>query len=72
MIDKHKFGEAVRAWRLKKKMKQYQLAELLEVSQGSICDIEHGHTLPSCDTVANFVRSTKFKILKEFKRCQVG
>lgn len=42
----------VRAYRLKRKMKQGELARAVGVSQGFICDIEHGYAMPSLKLAA--------------------
>ena len=64
-VSKKKFGASVRAWRKGKGMKQKFLAELLEISQGSMCEIETGGNLPNANTIANFVRFTDFPVLDE-------
>ncbi len=72
MIDKHKFGAVVKAWRISQGMTQKDLRKLVRVSQGSFCDIEKGKSLPSAHTIANFLMFTDFPILDEFVRCQSG
>ena len=49
-------GGRLKLWRISKGMKGYQLAESVNVSQGSISDIENGRTLPSTRTLTQLVK----------------
>lgn len=64
-INKKKFGELVKEWRKNKaKINQKELAHDLEISQGSLCEIELGINTPSASTITAFYNWTTFDVMK--------
>ena len=51
-------GDRIRQWRKSKKIKGYELAELIKISQGSLSDIENGKSDPSAKTILGFMLYT--------------
>lgn len=56
-------GPRIRQWRKVKKLKGYQLAKLIKISQGSLSDIENGKSDPSAKTIKNFINFTDINII---------
>lgn len=57
-------GKRIRRWRKeKKKIKSYELARLLDISQGSLSDIENEKSLPSAGTIKAFHEKTDMDII---------
>lgn len=51
-------GKRIREWRKSKKLKAYQLAKMIKISQGSLSVIENGKSDPSAKTILGFVLYT--------------
>jgi len=51
-------GTRLRKWRKLNKLKGYQLADHIGLSQASLSDIENNHTHPSANTVALLIKKT--------------
>lgn len=45
------FGEIIKSTRIKKKLKQYELAELVGISRSYLSDIENNRYIPSGKTL---------------------
>lgn len=58
-------GEKIRCQRVKKKLKQYELAKLAGISNTFLSDIEVGRTTPSLKTLAKIGKALEVDI-KEF------
>jgi len=56
-------GLRLKTWRKQNKMKGFQLAEKLEISQASISEIENGKSLPSCKTLQKLCELTNLNII---------
>jgi len=48
-----KVGENFKKWRLGEDLRQEQVSDAIKVSQGSLSDIEKGHSLPAHQTTLN-------------------
>ena len=53
-----KVGDRIRQWRQEEGLKIFQLAEKINVSQGSLSDIENNKSLPSAETLASISLNT--------------
>jgi len=51
-------GTRIRQWRKSEKLKAYELAKLIKISQGSLSDIENGKSDPSARTILGFMLYT--------------
>lgn len=56
-------GARLKTWRKKNKMKGFQLAEKLQISQASISEIENGKSMPSCKTLQKLCELTNMNII---------
>ncbi len=56
-------GPRIKAWRKKNSITQKELCEILEISQGSLSDIESGNHDPSCQTIINFATETDIGVM---------
>lgn len=56
-------GERIRQWRKTLPLKSYELAKLINISQGSLSDIENNKSLPSADTIAKLYKYTNVNII---------
>jgi len=55
-------GGRLRKWRKKASMKSFELAEKIQISQGSLSDIENEKSLPSANTIASLMENTDIDI----------
>src|ERR1700756_4910300 len=51
-------GHKIREFRLAKKLTVKKFAEIINISQGSLSDIENEKTKPSADTIVSITRNT--------------
>ncbi len=56
-------GNRLRAWRQSIQLKGYELAEKIDISPGSLSEIESNNSLPSADTLAKLVKHSNLNIL---------
>ena len=56
-------GDRLRRWRKSIPMKSFELAKLIQISQGSLSDIENNKSLPSADTLAKLYLKTDINII---------
>ena len=56
-------GERLREWRKKSKMKLLELADVIQISQGSLSDLENNKSLPSANTLASLHTHTDLNII---------
>ncbi len=56
-------GDRLRQWRKSIPLKSYELAKLINISQGSLSDIENNKSLPSADTIAKLYQHTNINII---------
>lgn len=56
-------GPRIKAWRQKKLITQKDLSEILDISQGSLSDIEAGKNDPCCQTIINFATETDIDLI---------
>ncbi len=56
-------GDRLRQWRKSLPLKSFELAELIDISQGSLSDIENNKSLPSADTIAKIHINTNINII---------
>lgn len=63
-INKKKFGKMVKEYRKENSITQLELAQQLQISQGSLCDVENGLSLPSATTILAFHMMTNLDILQ--------
>ena len=56
-------GDRLRQWRKSLPLKSFELAELIDISQGSLSDIENNKSLPSADTIAKIYLNTNINII---------
>lgn len=61
-MTKIKIGKRLRAWRMEQGWKGYELAKIIGISQGSLCDIEKGNSYPSTPTVIKLMTKTDIDI----------
>ena len=69
-INKKKFGKLIVQYRHQTYVNfttQQELAEILEISAGSLCYIEKDRNLPSAQAILAFYVSTSFPILDALK-----
>jgi transcriptional regulator with XRE-family HTH domain len=57
------FGKLLASYRLGENMTQVEMAELLEISKQSLCDLEKGRTLPTISRTTHIAK--KLKVLPE-------
>ena len=57
------FGKLLVSYRLGENMTQVEMAELLEISKQSLCDLEKGRTLPTIARTTHIAK--KLKVLPE-------
>ena len=57
------FGKLLASYRLGENMTQVEMAELLEISKQSLCDLEKGRTIPTIARTTHIAR--KLKVLPE-------
>jgi len=55
-------GKRIRRWREDQGMKAYELARRLNISNGSLSEIENGKTLPSALTLASIHQNTNLNV----------
>ena len=55
-------GPRIRAWRKSVGLKSMDLAQQIKVSQGSLSDIENGHSNPSAMTIKSLFINTEINI----------
>ena len=55
-------GTRLRQWRKDSGYKIAELAEIIDISQGSLSDLENNKSLPSADTIAKLHRLTDINI----------
>jgi len=56
-------GDRLRRWRKSIPMKSFELARLIQISQGSLSDIENNKSLPSAETLAKLYLKTDINII---------
>jgi len=56
-------GSRLRKWRHTTKMKGYELAKEIHLTQGSLSDIENNNTLPSAETLTKLHKYTEVNII---------
>jgi len=56
-------GDRIEKWRKQSKLKGYELARKIGISQGSLSDIQNNKSLPSADTLARFHQLTDINII---------
>jgi transcriptional regulator with XRE-family HTH domain len=57
-------GETIKRERLKKSLKQYELAEKASISNTYLSDIEVGRTSPSLKTLNNIAKALEIDVKK--------
>ena len=57
------FGKLLASYRLGENMTQVEMAELLEISKQSLCDLEKGRTIPTIARTKHIAK--KLKVLPE-------
>ena len=55
-------GQRIRSWRKDRGMKGYELARRLNISSGSLSEIERGKNLPSASTLASIHENTEMNV----------
>jgi len=50
-MTEYNLGKRLRAWRVEQGWKGYELAQVLNIAQGSLSDIENGNSYPSTPTI---------------------
>jgi transcriptional regulator with XRE-family HTH domain len=55
-------GKRLRAFRLENGLKSNELAEICNISQGSISGLENGKSYPSAETLINLINNTDIDI----------
>ena len=61
-IDIEGMGLRIRRWRKKQGLKGYELARQLNISSGSLSEIERGKNLPSASTLASIHMNTDLNV----------
>lgn len=61
-INEYPLGERVRYFRKKRNLTQTQLANLCQISQGAVAQIEKSQTLPSLDTLKKIASVLRVQI----------
>ncbi len=56
-------GNRLRAWRQSIHLKGYELSEKINISPGSLSEIESNNSLPSADTLAKLAKHSNLNIL---------
>lgn len=56
-------GSRIKAWRIKNAITQKDLSEILDISQGSLSDIESGNHDPCCQTIINLATETDIDLM---------
>ena len=56
-------GDRLRKWRKTLPLRAYQLAKIIQISQGSLSDIENNKSLPSADTLTKLFLKTDLNII---------
>lgn len=62
---KHEFdgmGSRIRMWRKDQGIKGFELARVLQISSGSLSEIETGKSLPSASTLASIHQNTDLNV----------
>jgi len=55
-------GSRLKKWRQSTKLKGYELAGIIHISQGSLSEIENNKSLPSAETLSKLYKYTKVNI----------
>lgn len=55
-------GQRIRSWRKEQGLKSYELARQLNISSGSLSEIETGKNLPSASTLASIHKNTDLNV----------
>jgi transcriptional regulator with XRE-family HTH domain len=55
-------GERLRKWRKKSKMKLLELADIIQISQGALSELENKKSLPSANTLVSLHTHTDLNI----------
>jgi transcriptional regulator with XRE-family HTH domain len=55
-------GQRIRSWRKDQGIKGYELAQKLNISSGSLSEIERGKNLPSASTLASIHMNTDLNV----------
>ncbi len=61
-MTKIKIGKRLRAWRKEQGWKGYELAQVINISQGSLSDMENGNFYPSTPTIIKIMTKTDIDI----------
>ncbi len=61
-MTKIKIGKRLQAWRVEQGWKGYKLAQVINISQGSLSDIENGKSYPSTPTIIKIITKTDIDI----------
>ena len=61
-MTKIKIGKRLRAWRVEQGWKGYKLAQVINISQGSLSDLENGNSYPSSPTIIKIMTKTDIDI----------
>ncbi len=61
-MTKIKIGKRLRAWRVEQGWRGYKLAQVLNMSKGSISDLENGISYPSTPTIIKIMTKTDIDI----------
>ena len=59
---KTKIGKRLRAWRVEQGWKGYKLAQVINISQGSLSDLENGNSYPSGPTIIKIMTKSDIDI----------
>jgi len=61
-MTKIKIGERLRAWRKEQGWKGYEFVQVINISQGSLSDLENGKSYPSTPTIIKIMTKTDIDI----------
>ncbi len=61
-MTKNKIGKRLRAWRVEQGWKGYKLAQVINISQSSLSDLENGKSYPSTPTIIKIMTKTDIDI----------
>jgi transcriptional regulator with XRE-family HTH domain len=61
-IELEGMGQRIRSWRKDQGIKGYELAQRLNISSGSLSEIERGKNLPSASTLASIHLNTDLNV----------
>jgi len=61
-MTKIKIGERLRAWRVEQGWKGYEFVQVINISQGSLSDLENGKSYPSTPTIIKIMTKTDIDI----------